>query len=364
MKSKRRHELQTNELADRLGHWIERVRPYGTTILLGIVGVIAICSAGYYLLTTRSRIRSDAWQAYLRAGSDPQVDVASQLGQVADDFGDTSAGVWAAQNAADLEFSRGIRLLFSDRALAETSLNLAKSRYREVLENNVSKTEPMLAVRSHLGLAQTHEALNALSEAKKHYQAVATAAKGTSVGDTAEQRLALVDQAEMKNWSNWFANQKPAPPPTNPSGSSSPLGGALGTPGGTLDALPDLPPADSSLPAGGGVMLDGPKTDANEDASSGSDSADSESDVPSSEKKSADGAGVQGDESTTKKEPTEPAGGSAEQQGPAKKNEPESGTTAGKPAEGSAKPAEGSVKKAEGSAKKADSKGDTTNGKN
>ena len=33
MKTERRHELQTNELADWLGHQFEHVKPHGKTIL-------------------------------------------------------------------------------------------------------------------------------------------------------------------------------------------------------------------------------------------------------------------------------------------------------------------------------------------
>ncbi len=35
MKTERRHELQTNVLADSLAHWIEAIKPYGRAILAG-----------------------------------------------------------------------------------------------------------------------------------------------------------------------------------------------------------------------------------------------------------------------------------------------------------------------------------------
>ncbi len=40
MKTERRHELETNQLADSLGHWADAVRPYTNTILVGILLVV------------------------------------------------------------------------------------------------------------------------------------------------------------------------------------------------------------------------------------------------------------------------------------------------------------------------------------
>ena len=86
MKSKRRHELQTNELADTLGQWIERVRPHMTMIVLLVVGVVAILAAWYYVAYSRESERAQAWRSYMDAGSDPQSDPVSELNAVADRY--------------------------------------------------------------------------------------------------------------------------------------------------------------------------------------------------------------------------------------------------------------------------------------
>ena len=154
MKSKRRHELQTNQLADKLGHWIERVRPYTNMTLVLAAGVLLVLAAWYYLAAGHEKKRAESWRSYMLAGTNPQGDIVEELNLVADQFDDTQAGLWAALTAADIDSARGMRLMFTDRAAAETSLNLAKSRYREVLENKRLPQDALLSIRTHYGLAQ------------------------------------------------------------------------------------------------------------------------------------------------------------------------------------------------------------------
>ncbi len=190
MKSKRRHELQTNELADTLGQWIERVRPHSTLITLVVVGLVVALGAWYYLVSSKQFERAQAWRSYMDAGASPDSNAVSELSAVADRYGDTLAGLWAAQTAADLEAAQGVQLLFQDRAKAETSLSAAAETYRQILNNKVSDQSAMLQHRAHFGLAEANEALGKLDEAAQQYQAVADAQKKSVLGGTAEQRLA------------------------------------------------------------------------------------------------------------------------------------------------------------------------------
>ncbi len=263
MKSKRRHELQTNELADTLGQWIERVRPHMTMIGLLVVGVVAILAAWYYVAYSRESERAQAWRSYMDAGSDPQSDPVSELSAVADRYADTVAGLWAAQTAADLESAQGVRLLFQDRAKAETSLNAAESTYRDILDHKQIADSPMLQRRANLGLAETLEALGQLEEAGTYYQAVIDAENDSAVGKAAQQRLARLEMASTRSWYNWFSRQKPVPRKMEGEG----LGGlGAGLPGGDLGTLPEAPDSDfmRDLPIGGTEEAVKPEADEEE----------------------------------------------------------------------------------------------------
>ncbi|MHB8970012.1 MAG: YfgM family protein [Pirellulaceae bacterium] len=241
MKSKRRHELQTNQLADRLGRWIERVRPYTSMFLLLAAGAVLILAAWYFFASTQETKRAESWRSYMLAGTNPQGDIVDELNLVADQFEDTQAGQWAALTAADIESARGVRLLFTDRAAAETSLNMAKNRFSRVLESKYAAKDTTLLRRAHYGLAQVYESQGELDAAKKQYATVAESAKDNALGKAAQARFDRIGTAATQKWYNWFANQKPVPRSLG----AGPSGGSpLGAPGTDLNVLPDSPGAD------------------------------------------------------------------------------------------------------------------------
>ena len=241
MKSKRRQKLQTNELADQLGLWIERVRPYTTAIVVVAGLLLLVLAAWYYFAASRERKLAESWRQYMLAGTNPQGDIVEDLSYVADEYGDTQAGLWAALTAADVESVRGIRLMFSDRAAAETALNSAKGYYRAILENKQTASNPLLATRTHFGLGQTYEAQSELDEAKKHFAAVVESDRESGLGQAAQKRLERLELAATRKWYNWFDNQKPAP---RDLGAGPPSGSPLGAPASDLGTLPEGPSKD------------------------------------------------------------------------------------------------------------------------
>ena len=54
MKSEHRHELQTNELANRLGTGIEKVQPYSQVVLAGVI-VLAVAAVGWGIYSSVTR---------------------------------------------------------------------------------------------------------------------------------------------------------------------------------------------------------------------------------------------------------------------------------------------------------------------
>ncbi len=241
MKSKRRHELRTNELADQLGQWIEQVRPYTTVLLAAVLGVVLILAGWYYLTAHRAQTLAEGWRSLMSAGANPQANVVEELSRVADQFENSPAGLWAALSAADMEGAQGVGLLFSDRAGAETSLNQAKSRYREVLANPRAEKDPMLLHRAQFGLAQVCEAQSELEEAVKQYTLVSTGVAKTTLGEIAQKRAKRLEDAEAKKWYHWFANQRPVP---RSLGTDHPATQFPELPEGDLDSLGDSPGLD------------------------------------------------------------------------------------------------------------------------
>ena len=241
MKSTRRHELETNELADRLGHWVEKVRPHLTTIGLVILAVFVVIGVWYYWVSNQRALAAQAWRTYMFAASDPQGNMVETLSSVSDNFAETQAGLWATLTEADIKASQGVRLLFQDKATAETTLDEAVKVYKDLLDRKLIEDSPMVARRAHFGLAQALEATGDLDGALAHYRRVSEVAPGSAVAETAEQGATRLSKEGTQKWYGWLAKQEPVDrkPPSDLSS-----GGALEAPAFDLGTVPEKPSAD------------------------------------------------------------------------------------------------------------------------
>ena len=67
MKTQRRHELQTNQLADTIGMYLQKVRPYQKQILYGLVAILLLAGAVLYLSTQQQARAGASWEDYFSA---------------------------------------------------------------------------------------------------------------------------------------------------------------------------------------------------------------------------------------------------------------------------------------------------------
>ncbi|MEZ6112586.1 MAG: hypothetical protein R3C99_16470 [Pirellulaceae bacterium] len=217
MKTQRRHELQTNTLADWLGHKIENVQPYSKAI---VTVVLLACALGiaYMFISGRGIAEAGAaWKDFFGAVADRDVE---SLTEVHERHAGKEAGFWALQKVADEELGRGTRLLFRDREQANEALKVARKNYEAVKAN--AKRGSLLEQRSIFGLAQTLESMGELDDAKKQYKALASAAPESSLGKEAQQRLDSLENESTERFYAWFEKQEPKPP-VAATGSNMPL---------------------------------------------------------------------------------------------------------------------------------------------
>src|SRR6476661_6924188 len=111
MKSQRRHELQTNYLADHLGTAVQTGRPYAMWAVLAVAALIVL-GIGYGIYASQMhKANAAAWGDYYfntRAG-DPEV-----FRQVAEDHPRTMAAHWAMQAWADSQLMIGLDQAYSN----------------------------------------------------------------------------------------------------------------------------------------------------------------------------------------------------------------------------------------------------------
>src|SRR4051794_17569442 len=109
MKSERRHELQHNELADRIAVLLERVLPYGKAILGAILAVVVLAIAYGAWSNQQLKKTGKSWNELFNviAFNDPlrrdEDEIAADLDKVAQRNQGTSAALWALMTEANLD---------------------------------------------------------------------------------------------------------------------------------------------------------------------------------------------------------------------------------------------------------------------
>jgi uncharacterized protein YdbL (DUF1318 family) len=249
MKTQRRHDLQTNVLADWLGKKLEAIKPYFKSILAVAIAIPAVWIAITLITRQQAGEVGRSWTAYFGAMSDTEPSDA--LGRVAEAYTGTAVGLWATQSAADRQLSEASMEMFRDPTAAREKLKRAKENYETVEKGAIR--EPMLRQRAVFGLAQTHESLGELNEARAKYEELAKQASDTAIGKAAARRLAqLVDAStgklrpEVEKFYAEMAAYTPPLPSVIPRDPSSTFGDGFQNPTFDLDSLPDRP--DLSFP--------------------------------------------------------------------------------------------------------------------
>jgi hypothetical protein len=204
MKTERRHELATNDLADWIGDKVEELKPYSTAIWATVLGVtVLIFAAVYWSRKSEARLEQ-GWDRYFQARSQQSLD---ELRNVADADPNSPAGLWARSTLADRRLAEGVNLLFEDRAEAQEALNEAVEAYGYVLKN--APAGSLLAERATFGLGEAFESQNELSKAREQYEALTTNWPGGAFSAEAERRLNDLQRSTTKSFYDWFAKQEP-----------------------------------------------------------------------------------------------------------------------------------------------------------
>ncbi|HEX3870085.1 MAG TPA: hypothetical protein VHV77_06600 [Pirellulales bacterium] len=273
MKAERRHELQHNVLADRLGEMIEGARNYSLAITVSIVAVVVLVVAYLFYTGHASRTEAAAWTAYIAA-----TDAATRQGgsldplvQLTNQYPDSRGAQWGRLVMADIQFQHGVQQQFENRAQSNMFLTSAVENYNK-LRNDT--TDRILQARATMGLARSYEAMNRLEQARLEYDAVITRYPDDIYVAEAKQRRADLGRPATQSFYDWFARQEVTPPAQEeasipghrpnfdirslpPEGPvfddelpSSPAGGAANMPIGTPQPSGGQPAVEAKAPAG------------------------------------------------------------------------------------------------------------------
>ncbi len=259
--NRRKQELETNELADRLGHGLASVQP----ALPAILGTIAVAIVGALIWgvfsNSRQRAQAAAWTEYYYNISYGDPD--SYL-DVADQFPDSTMAGWARLSAADSYLQRGIDSLYTNRSEGEDNIGLAIENYEDILADAPSDE---LRRKALIGQGIAHESLGQLEKANELYEQFVASDAAAQLKSAVNQRIAFINSPSGKTFYQWFTALDPkldsaislppdlSLPPTTPDldfgGISLPDDSSTVDPSGLpeLGTMPDLPPIEDSPPA-------------------------------------------------------------------------------------------------------------------
>ena len=243
MKSKRRHELQTNTLADWTGKQIESVKPYTTWIVAGAILVVLAMVVLSIRSSRQTTELTDGADRLAEASSDGFAAVTSndplqvedalrQLGRVAADYTSTPLAVQAHLAMADIHLRSGQSQMQTNKSAARGHFEKAAEQFEIVIGTT---DQSLLKNRATFCLAKCYEWLFKFNKAQQHYAQV-----GHPYLAEAQMRLDDLKRKSTVEFYDKYAQWTP-PPPTDPGAAQDRY------PEGGFELDDDRPPPDAAI---------------------------------------------------------------------------------------------------------------------
>lgn len=178
--------------------WFEKVKPYGTMIAL----VIAVCFLAFialiYLIQANESAKEAEWRQLNVSITEMDASGNSNvLKQVAEEFPEGKAGMWALQIAGDHDLRTGIRQLSYDRDGGLKLIEKAKESFQGIADAPATAKSTMLQRRSIFSLAYANESLGDFEEAKTLYQQIVDEAPDTVFAEPAARGVARCSNSQF-----------------------------------------------------------------------------------------------------------------------------------------------------------------------
>jgi hypothetical protein len=271
MKTERRHELQTNWLADRVGEIIVVLKPYAKG-LTGVLLAVLVVWAAFLIMAHRSQAEEASNWNKLWDGLLGGSNAAEDLATLSESSPKQPTGQWALLILADNDLSNGVGLQFVEKKAGRDAIHNALDNYKTVLQN---ATDPLVREHALYGVGLAQESLCNVADAETAYKQLRTDYPTGSYSIRAQERLDDLARDSTKARYDWFKTLEP--PPSGLGKGSDKTGGATGpqlpselepfsqfaTPNSKTpppEPKPDTGAATSKTPATGDVKTGDTKT--------------------------------------------------------------------------------------------------------
>ncbi len=168
--------------------WVEKLAPYGSMIALGIATMFLAFIGITYFVKANFQAKELEWRqlntSITEVGISGNTD---SLKQVAEDFPESKAGLWALQLAGDYDLRTGLSQLSYDREGGLKLIKKARDSLQTVVDASDESKSTMLQRRSTFSLAYANESLGEFEKAKALYQQLIDAAPDTAFAQPAKR---------------------------------------------------------------------------------------------------------------------------------------------------------------------------------
>jgi hypothetical protein len=186
MKAEHRKELQTNVLADRVGHMIEGLRtgPKTSTIVTCGLVLLALVGAGAWrwISSSNDNTRSTMWFKF-----DGTNDIDSLQSIASESRGSMPARIARFQEAR-LLLRQGLEALCSDTKEANKKLKQASEQFEQLARD--FRGDKLLTQEALMGAASAEESQGNLDKAQSLYQQLADQFGDSFLGQSAAKHVA------------------------------------------------------------------------------------------------------------------------------------------------------------------------------
>ncbi len=189
MKSERRHDLETNQLAVQVQDFIERAKPYTSQIALVILGLVVLGYIATAWGNASIATENEAWTEFTLASysGDPELNSMKLLAEN-EEFSGTPVPEWAYLAWSDRQLLLASQSYLTDRATTNKRLEQILPIYQEIAAGGGTS---QLQDRARYGIAQVLEMQGKVKEASAAYKKVK--------GDLAEIATARADQLDSSS---------------------------------------------------------------------------------------------------------------------------------------------------------------------
>ena len=205
--STKQRELKHNELADILGHSVDRYKSYTKPVVGTCVALVVLGLLFQYSRSQSAVEQASNWAQYFAATNSSDTNELKSLGERSPN---TVPGGWALVMLGDQKLGQALNDLTTNRGEVRNSLQDAKDAYDKARSN----ADVEIKQRATLGLAKTVEALGDLKGAENHYKEIVAKWPGSVYATTATSRLKDIERGTTRDFYDWLA-RKEADAPKN-----------------------------------------------------------------------------------------------------------------------------------------------------